>query len=252
MPGLYDWYLMSHQDMSMAKGIVYGHPKSKLPDGMFIHTSPIQEMVAEEGGLVLLTFTGSRYFLRPEEIDLNHGEDTASTLALFGIGAGFAEDCLRARREADARLPEEEGRLAEPGELLLTTMGTGVIRALFRAADGTPVSVKPFIHAGMFQDSVLITDWEGGTVDFRYFPRGERMEPYHVSDGLRTVKVRNLGARAVYFGKAAREVVCPPGKVTAIPAAEYDDEGLFSPDAVNGKSLFNQTISNYGGEADDQ
>lgn len=131
-------------------------------------------------------------------------------------------------------------------------MGTDVIRAVFRAADGAPVSVKPTVHVGMFQDSVLITDWEGGTVDFRYFPRGGRMEPYHVSDGLRTVKVRNLGERAVYFGKAAREAVCPPGKIAAVPAAEHDDEGLFSPDAVNGKSLFHQIISKNGGEADDQ
>ena len=263
MPGLYDWYLGEHRDVAAAWGIVYGHPKPKLPDGMFIHTSWILEMAAAEGGLVLSTYSGSRYFLRPEEIDPICGEDAASNPAMnrdigketayvleqFGIGGSFMEDCLRARRETDARRRREEERLVEPGELLLTIMGTSVIRSLFLTADGTPVSVKPFVHMGMFQDSVLLTDWESRTVDFRYFPKGDCMEPYHISDGLRTVKVRNLGEQAIYFGKAGREVVCPPGKLTAIPAAEHDAEGLFSPDAVNGKGLYKTLFSKDEGEA---
>ena len=265
MPGLYDWYLDFYKDAVLAHGIVYGHPGSRLPDGTFIHTSAVQEMAAEEGGLVLRTRSGSRYFLRPEEIDPICGEDaashpamirdigkeTASVLALFGISGGFVEDCVQARRGADARRREEEELLTEPGELLLTTIGTGAIRSLFRTADGTPVSVKPFVHVGMLQDSVLITDWEGRAVDFRYFPMERGMEPYHISDGLKTIKVRNLGERAVYFGKTGREVVCPPGEITAIPAAEHDCEGLFSPDAVNGKGLY-KTILSKDGEAEDQ
>lgn len=266
MPGLYDWYLECHRDVATAWGTVYGHPKSRLPDGMFIHTSPILEMAAEEGGLVLKTCSGSRYVLRPEEIDPVCGEDaasnpalirdigkeTAAVLARFGISGSFAEDCLRARREADARHREMEERETGPGELLLTAMGTHVIRGLFRSADGTRVSVKPFVHVGMFQDSVLLTDWEGGAVDFRYFPKEGCMEPYHISDGLRTVKVRNLGEQAVRFGKTGREVVCPPGEVTAIPAAEHDAEGLFSPDAVNGKGLYKTMLSSEGGKTDGQ
>lgn len=219
MLGIYDWYLDSYKDIVLAHGIVYGHPKSKLPDGTFIRTSAVQEMAAEEGGLVLKTCSGSRYVLRPEEIDPICGEDaasnpamirdigkeTAAVLAQFGIGGSFMEDCLQARREADAKHRKMEERETEPGELLLTTIGTHVIRSLFRGTSGTPVSVKPFVHVGMFQDSVLITDWEGRTVDFRYFPSGRHIEPYHISDGLRTVKVRNLGKQAVYFGKAERE-----------------------------------------------
>lgn len=250
MPGLYDWYLVRYENVVLAKGTVYGHPKSKLPDGMFIHTSAVQEAAAEEGGLVLKTHSGSRYFLRPEEINPGRGEDTAYALARFGIGGGFVEDCLQARREADARSREEEERMTEPEELLLTAVGTHAIRALFRTAGGAPVRVEPSVHAGLFQDSVLITDWEGGTVDFRYFPMGDFMEPYHISDGLRTVKVRNLGKRAVYFGKTGREAVCPPGEITAIPAAEHDHEGLFFSGAVNGKGLYQTMLSNDGEEPD--
>lgn len=265
MPGLYDWYLDSDEGIALAHGTVYGHPKSKLPDGTFIHTSWIQEMAAEEEGLALTTYSGSRYFLRSEEVGLICGEDaashpertrdigkeTASVLEQFGIDGGFLEGCLQARREADAKHRGEEERLVDPGELLLATIGTGVIRSLFRAADGTLISVKPLIHVGMFQDSVLLTDWEGGKVDFRYFPMGRGMEPYHISDGLQTIKVRNLGERAVYFGQPGREVVCPPGEVTAVPAAEHDAEGLFSPDAVNGKGLYKTLFSKDGEDTDD-
>lgn len=258
-------FILVHTFCLWAQCSTHSHSKAKLPDGMHIHTSAVQEMAVEEGGLVLVTYSGTRYVLKPEGIHPRCGEDaashpemgrdigkeTVSSLEQFGIGAGFMEDCLRARREADARLMEEEGRLLEPEELLLTTRDVSVVRALFRTADGTPVSVEPTIHSGMFQDSILVTDWKCGTVDFRYFPMGDRMEPYHISDGLKVIKVRNIGNRPVYFGKPGREVICPPGELTAIPAAEHDDEGLFSPDAVNGKGLYQTMLSENGEETDD-
>ena len=202
-----------------------------------------------DGTLVLITASGSEYQLRPEEIHPDCGKVTADSLAPFGIVAGFVEDCLQARREEDARLMEEEGRLLEPGELLLTTCWNRAIRALFRAAGGALVSVRPTVHGGMFQDSVLLTDREGGRVDFRYFPTGsgDRIEPYHISDGLRVIKIHNLGGPTVRFGKAGREVRCPPGEITAIPAAEHEREGLVSPDAVNGKGLYKAILQKGDG-----
>lgn len=254
MPSLYNWYLECRQGMVKAKGRVFGHPGFSLPDGVFAATTPVREAAVIDGTLVLITASGREYLLRPEEIDLDRGEAAAAGLALFGIEADFVESCLQARREEDARLLEEEGRLVEPGELLLTTCWNRTIRALFRAADGTLVSVRPTVHTGMFQDSVLITDREGGRVDFRYFPMGDgfRIKPYHISDGLRVIKIHNLGSPLVLFGETGREVRCPPGEVTAIPAAEHDREGLVSPDVVTGKGLHNQTISENGGEANDE
>ena len=32
-------------------------------------------------------------------------------------------------------------------------------------------------------------------------------------------------------------MVCPIGEITPIPAREHDQEGLVSPDVVNGKSI---------------
>lgn len=42
--------------------------------------------------------------------------------------------------------------------------------------------------------------------------------------------------------KPEHEVLCPPGEITAIPAAQHDDEWLFSPDVVNGKCLPRLTV----------
>lgn len=241
MPILYNWYLRTAWDdesVIQAHGLVSG--REKIPDGLDVHTTRIQEAVVADGALQLTTRSGQHYTLAKEAIlpDPDRGEGTAACLAAFGIEAGFVEECLRARAEAEQRRREEDQGELEPGELLLACVGTRVIQALFCTPQGEVVGIEPTVHLGTYQDSVLVTDWKGGTVDFRYFPKTCLMEPYHVSDGLETIKVRNLGARDVYFGKSERQVTCPAGQLTAIPAAEHDHEGLFSPDAVNGKNVF--------------
>ena len=181
MPGLYDWYLVRYQGALLAQGVVYGHPT--LSDGMFIHTSPIREIEEEEAGLVLMTHSGNRYVLRPEEVDPGREEDILSSLEALGIGTGFVENYLRARREADARIQEEEERLVGPGELLLAVVGNNVIRALFRDEDGTAAGVNPGVGMEELRESVRVTDWNAGRVDFRYYLKGDRIEPTHISAG---------------------------------------------------------------------
>lgn len=245
MTRLYNWSLYDYRGFARAHGRVFGHPSYKVAEGISVDTSPVQDAAVVDGILLLLTLSGTEYHLLPQEIDPDRTEATAENLAFLGIGAGFVEDCLEARREEDARLVEEEGRLLEPGELLLTVCWNRTIRALFRSADGALVSIKPTVHTGMFQDSILITDLEGGRVDFRYYPTGagNQIEPYHTSAGLRVIKIHNLGGPTVFFGKAEHKVRCPPREITAITAAEHGAEGLFSPDAVNGKGLHKTVLS---------
>ena len=242
MPFLYNWRLWRWGDQVCAGGLVTGHLNPSIQEGQEIHTSPIVKAEVAEGALRLFTASGSGYGLMPEAIcsHREQAEETAQSLAAFGIGADFVEDCLRAREAAAARDAREESELLGPGELLVVTVGLNVLRGLFRAGDGTLTSVSPTVHLGMFQDSVLLTDWNGGAVDFRYFPRMDgRIEPYHISDGVETVKVKNLGRVSIPFGYREKTILCPPGEVTAIPAADYPYEGLFSPDVVNGKGLYN-------------
>lgn len=241
MPFLYNWALRFRGDGVRAHGLVSAHPKFSSRNGLDIHTAQVMRAEVSQGVLRLNTASGSVYDLMPQEIEPNaeRREETAECLATFHIGADFVERCLRAREEADRRAKEEEPGLIGPGELLLVTVGLHALRGLFRAADGTLTVVEPTVHLGMVEDSILVTDWSGGAVDFRYFPRNNCIEPYHISDGLETIKVKNLGGQSAGFGKEKKAVSCPPGEVTVIPARDHDEEGLFSPDAVNGKGLYN-------------
>jgi len=242
MPTLYHWRLAPYDGKDvLAHGLVTGHPK--LPNGLYCHTSPIQAARLEDDALTLETFSGSRYVLRPEAMAPNRLEETAAGLEKLGLAPGLAERWAQARREADELRRARQTEELAPGELLLEVVGTNTFAAFFRSAPGELVEVEPDIHVGMFQDSVLVTDWEGGTVDFRYFPKGDRLEPYHISDGLTAIRLSNLGSVAVTFGGQGREVLCPAGEVTFLSAAEHEAEGLFSPDAVNGKGLYSKLLA---------
>lgn len=223
-------------DWNVAWGLVSDHPS--LPADGLIHTSPVAEAELVDGVLLLTTASDHLYTLLPEWFDPNYQESTAACLERLGLDAGFADACVQARTEADQVRLAEDGREMGPGELLLEVIGVTALQALFLTAEGQPVPLRPMLHLSMTQDSVLFADWENRTVDFRYWPRQGRIVPYHISDGLHTVKIRNLGGGPVIFGREGKEVMCPAGEVTAIPAAEHDREGLFSPDAVNGKSIF--------------
>lgn len=239
MPTLFHWRLNAREDSTvLARGLVSGHPK--LPDGFSCRTSPVQTARMEDGVLTLVTATGHRYVLRPEAVAPDRLEETAAGLERLGLDPGLAERWGQLRQEEDARRQARLTAELAPGELLLEVVGSNALSAFFRAARGELREVKPDVHVGMFQDSVLVTDWEGGEVDFRYFPMGNRLEPYHISDGLTAIRLSNLGGAETAFGAAGRETRCPAGEVTLLPMAEHEAEGLLSPDAVNGKGLFSK------------
>ena len=103
--------------------------------------------------------------------------------------------------------------------------------------EGQVYEIPEKVHVGMFQDSVLITDWEHGNVDFRFFPNYQ-MEPYHWSDGLEKIHIHNLDTREFYFKGTDGAICMKAGEITVVEKSAYRGEGLFSPDAVNGKCAF--------------
>lgn len=232
---LRNWHLFRHSGIILGRGSVSGHPK--LRTDQFARTSAVMRAEVENGTLRMTTFSGNLYVLEPEWFNPRHLEETLACLPELGIGGDFMEHCVRAREEADARRLEEVAAALEPGELLVELIWMTTLRALFRTEEGTLVSLRPLGVQGMPWFTVLLTDWTGGTVDFRYRLNYDRIVPYRISDGLRTVKVRNLGSVYVLFGQEGREVVCDAGAVTAIPAAELGRDGLPSPHAVNGEYI---------------
>ena len=99
--------------------------------------------------------------------------------------------------------------------------------------------VDPYVHSGMFQDSVLYMKYamkdDPYSLDFRYFPRGfgDVIETYSWSDNIKVVVIKNMLDRDLTFnGERVK-----PGETKEF-TDETHREGLISPDCYNGKSIF--------------
>lgn len=245
---LKNWYLKETMEGPLyANGEVYGH--YRLHDGMHIHTSCIVNFYdLGEGEYVLETYSGSLYQVKESEISSDALEETKCFLA----EAGWKEaDGIRERiniaeaeftrmREVRENALNSAERWAEESlgneELYLIMESMRVRKALYKHEDRV-YEIKSKVHVGMFQDSVMVTDWENGNVDFRFFPNYQ-MEPYHWSDGLEKLQIHNITVKDFEFKGTNANVVCKAGEITVIDKSAYRGEGLFSPDAVSGKCVF--------------
>lgn len=234
---LTNWYISMYKDTCIARGIVSGHPK--FSDGTLIHTSRVKQASADEEQACLLVHTksGSQYRLSFADIALDCVENTLSCLQQLGISTDFLDRCEKICGDSEKAKMLELDSVLNSNELFLEMCGVTSLLAYFKNETGELHKIQITMHSGMYQDSVLITDWYSGLVDFRYFPN-DCIKPYHWSDGLKAVKIKNSGWADIIFSGSHREIVCRSDEITVIESGEYDGEGLFSPDAVNGKSVF--------------
>lgn len=56
--------------------------------------------------------------------------------------------------------------------------------------------VKPCLHVGTIQDSILYTD---NMIDFRYFPKGYSLQTYKWSENIENVVVKNMKGTEILF-----------------------------------------------------
>ncbi len=98
--------------------------------------------------------------------------------------------------------------------------------------------VKPYLHSGMFQDSVI---YANGLLDFRYFPGFNRMESYHWNQTIQNIYIENCLNKPITFNG----IVIEPNEVEHVRNTERM-EGLFSPDSVDGSNIF--TVNRDNGE----
>lgn len=90
--------------------------------------------------------------------------------------------------------------------------------------------IKPLLHVGMFQDSVLYM--KDDLVDFRYFPRGMGLEIYSWSDNIECLRVKNMKNYDITVDKQ----IIRPGETVIIDNNNYNC-GLISLNCVDGKSI---------------
>ena len=111
-------------------------------------------------------------------------------------------------------------------------------RLAYHLGEDTGV-VKPILHSGMCQDSVLYMKYseeeDPCALDFRYFPEGfgYAMKTYSWSDNIKIAVIKNECRQDLEFNHK----LISPGE-TMIFTPDSHTEGLFSPDCYNGKTMF--------------
>lgn len=248
---LKNWHLNEYSYGCNASGNTFGN--YKFYEGQFIHTSKIEKIyLAEKDVYILKTHSGSLYQVRESDIDPEYFEQTRRLLEKFEVTDSQsdsdelkkAEEVLLNKKSIVDNAASYALEHIGINELYLVVTGMDVLKAVFKNSGGI-YEIKPRLHVGMFQDSVLITDFEYGTVDFRFFPNNISMEPYHWSDNLEKIHIRNIGKRDFMFLATDKNIVCKAGEITEIAKEEYSGEGLISPDAVNGKSLLSDMTEHF-------
>lgn len=222
MAELKNWYLQEANGRIAGHGYVYQSPK--FAQGTKIHTSAVEGIdVDDEHSMVILTTkSGSRYHLDFVEIDKAHREDTAKAIEKAEIFLDI-DKCVESRRR------RIEAVLA-PRELFVRMAGGwNALEAYFETIEHEIVNIPVTFHSGDFSDSVLIGN---ELCDWKFFPYGSRIECYHWSDGIATVKLENVSSKDFIFRGLYRDILCRQGEITAVGKEEFAGEGLVSPDAV--------------------
>ena len=196
MTRLYQWYAEAIPGgRIILHGVVTGH--RKLPDGMFIHTSPIRQVSRDperEDGYIFES-KNTKFHVSMEDFD--YGQCVVSNnSAIPGLDLWLSELETYSKRYAG----KETSCAAECGSILLR-LGNNH-EYYFDAMDVNPgpgehLRGEMHPHVGMIQDSVLC--WAGGEVwcsyyDLRYFPyRGGNLEFYAWDAGGLPVYIENSG-----------------------------------------------------------
>ena len=233
-----DWHLTEGISANTGKtyykahGIVTGHPK--LVDGIYITTSVVEQMKLdkENNCLIMLTHSKNKYKLSLASINFNNFKETQDYLKVFNIPALSLADCQKLNELSDKKLFFKVSKILHNNELYLQLNGVFVQNAFYKNDKGEVRRIEVREHIGMFQDSYLITDWKESRVDFRYFDGFNSIRPYCWSDGLKAIKIENIGTNDITF-LSGDNLVCNVGKVTTIESSQYSKEGLISSDVID-------------------
>lgn len=231
---LSDWYF-TIGNHAHAHGVVACHPK--LADGMLITTSAIEKVELEKDRLVVLTHSLNSYEMKLGDINMNTFDTTVEVLKGLGISGVEKDVCQKLAEDSKVNLMEKVDKILRNNELYLQMAGIYTKHAFFKNNLGEVRELNVSAHIGTFTDSYLVTDWNKGEVDFRYFDEGMAIKPYHWSDGLEAIYIENIGDTDLFYMAGKKHIYCKADEITRIDKEDKGREGLFSPDVVNGKSL---------------
>lgn len=199
-----------------------------------ILTSMIDTVEVDEANKAFIfhTMSGSDYRCLFEDIRISarFAEFSKDNLERMNVSRAVVDEAIKLAHEKESSIVTKLESELLSGDLYLELGAGGIISVHFKYLDGVH-RVSSRIHSGMFVDSYLYCI--SGVVDFRHYAFcGGTVSTYHMSDSIKRLVVSNIGSRPVTIDKKVYE----SGTTITCVTEENRQEGLFSPDAFNGKS----------------
>lgn len=169
-------------------GVCVGH--EELADGDYIRTSPIAKMEPCQEGLNFFTVSGTNYYCKTVDIDLDTLEETMRAFKNENIDISFLDNTLERVENHRKKIETEIFNLIDENDLYIEFVGMLVIRTFFKK-DGVLIPLECFCHSGMTVDSYLIT--KPGIIDVRYFDHLMSIDFYQVSEGINYIYIKYTG-----------------------------------------------------------
>jgi hypothetical protein len=205
-----------------------------------ILTSMIDNVEVDEPNKAFIfhTMSGSEYLCPFEDIrwTSRFAEFSKDNLERLKVSRGFVDEAIKLAHEKESSFVTWLEKEIFNGDLFIEIGAGGILNVHFKYEDKV-YRISSQIHMGMFSDSYLYR--LSGVVDFRHYAFvGGSVNTYHMSDSIKRLVVNNIGSRPVTIDN----VVYKHGINVTLVTEENHPEGLFSPDAFNGKSLISDFI----------
>ena len=196
---LLNWFFIGNDRGNIiAVGNVIDNPK--FYSGKTIHTSIIESVSIDDKKrqFIIKTYSGSLYIAKYKDVCIECIEDIEECLRNFKITKENLKGFENTYKGEKDRLKDYVSSILNPNELYIEMAGVSALRAFFMTNERELKEIQIAKHVGMFQDSILITDFTEGNVDFRFFPTLYGMEVYSWNEELKAVKIYNFGDEITY------------------------------------------------------
>ena len=190
---LLNWFFIGNDRGNIiAVGNVIDNPK--FYSGKTIHTSIIESVSIDDKKrqFIIKTYSGSLYIAKYKDVCIECIEDIEECLRNFKITKEKLEVFRNTYKLAKDKLMDYVSSILNPNELYIEMAGVSALRAFFMTNEKELKEIQIAKHLGMFQDSVLITDFENN-VDFRFFFNPNEIRTYSWNEELKAIKIYNFG-----------------------------------------------------------
>ena len=213
---LLNWFFIGNDRGNIiAIGNVIDNPK--FYSGKTIHTSIIESVSIDDKKrqFIIKTYSGSVYIAKYKDVCIECIEDIEECLRNFKITKENLKVFENTYKGEKDRVKDYVSSILNPNQLYIEMAGTRALKAFFMTNERELKEIPITIHVGMFQDSVLITDFKNNNVDFRFFFNAYEIRPYSWDEEIKVIKIYNFGDD-INFSHEDKEVQVKRNELTVI------------------------------------